>query len=1484
VSQIKPILLDKKRLKMKKSLIIIALILAPINLLSQMSATDAFKLKQAGSLYDERGYSKNNMPNGENLNVSKVNGNLIYSVPISSTKVNGYPFEVSLNYNGSVSFTSFSVCDKETGVWSKFHQNRPLWILGVNGFAVQTLSSAGMFFCDPEYSDFHIGAQYEDKNRWNDSNLTFMVEGYDYCNRVDAHKNTMSQDVIKLLRSDGSVLELRNPKSLTQDSEWTDPQYHTGRYYEVGANTNGYAEVSYDLSAFNLYLHNYLGTEHGGDDWDFNSKNDSMMLCPRIVKYYPGDGLEYVFHEWKTPYGLLSLKTEDESGYIYEHGGSEKKYTLGYVMNNYNATYTSGVCTWGSFASPNIFYLREINNPLKNMVSFDYSRHEIPAFVDYWGNENTDFSAGRANLLGFTGHSISYGIKKITIKAFDKIMDVVFDNVKQNGATPDGWNDGMDGLCWDIQEPGTLLQNGLYFSHIGYVNRIYSEGKTIEFEYDNYTKTFDNIPFPSPHSENDNDITLENLRLSKIVEPDKSIIVGYFSDSYLQAELNDFDIIDPNTYNSFSTYLNNFVDSLTYKVGDNTKKIKTYGYSTYGLQPGGVPGTLIKTYDMVDNKVITENYKWYKHNLGYMVWNPGPGTTGNEYHDYVVSTSLAKKESTVDGNLVIEHHHPVFDSLHFRTLDTLVKVIYKDDNDSLIASITRKGYSWGVSGADTLDFGVDSVNLRIGQLLVADTVINYYPNDNDKILNFKINEYVNLDNHYDTLDVSFKSYDKIQTIQNYLNLLEQGDPLVAGKTWEEAWCLVMAFRQLDSLNVPVKFPKLFGLLKKSFNYNYEGNIINGQINTIGMEPFLQDGLSFVKGKVLRDSVFGKNGTFLTYRDYEYTPGYFVMGNVLFDNKSGLLKKVIDENGVEKIQYYNIAFAVANHQIESNDCNASLFPISKIINVMKDTLEYDMPISAYQMYNSMPFMNVENVRKFKFDSYLQLDTNDLYQMTTYDIRGNVIGTVDYNNWLTVANYNKYGQLRQINLPFDYSAPGGCYQNEPGDFFKLAGYTKTGCVAYQKTWEYSRVGNENCDSLELQVVLIDTNQAGPYSGYYTTEGRVSLELGEFGPESICVFPGDSIPKLQIENEIFEKKYKENKINKDKLKDDNSGKLLTFGQCDCIDTVTKSFNPYCTTSAHIGMRDDICSVQSIDSIIFIMNMESSATLDFELKIQYGVLSWETTYPYNDYFEVGFEHDFTLSSNFWWNDSIATNNRFMDVITDSSKIAYLKHQLIDQDREIRIEMSTTSEAVAWIWPEVEMRIYGDFSTPRDIFYDYTLKYDHSFSPLVSYQYSKIDDALHSSNIMSQDTANFAIRRNTQYYQFGHDYSLKEAKRISDNTKITNTYNGFGQVKTTTDQQGNVTTIAYDDWGRKKTVTNPGLPSTNYYYEIDPDFGITDQDFFGLCQLTTVTNGMNVKTSQYKDAFGRLRRTVVDSSGLSYTTKYEYDSTGQLILRSQSG
>jgi len=296
--------------------------------------------------------------------INSMTGALSYSYPITSTTVNTAPVDVRLSWlpnleqvyyvNGSYTF-GINNPPLVTGhnQWTSGSRRHGGWAICVNGFAVQVFNYVQRFASESKGST----PEPEDATR------NWLTVGYDVCNRMQTLTELGEPDVIKLLQADGSVLELRN--AIPHDAVADEEDRYVGWYYVNGVNTNAFAVVDYDDTYYPTWIQDITADRNT----DYVSE---WAVRPRVVRYYPGDGLEYVFREIILPYGQQSLSLV-------------------------------GV-------TPTVFYLEEINRDNVNILTFKRSKH-YPSDTDH------DLTPGRALVEEFHGHRISYENNFVTIEA-----------------------------------------------------------------------------------------------------------------------------------------------------------------------------------------------------------------------------------------------------------------------------------------------------------------------------------------------------------------------------------------------------------------------------------------------------------------------------------------------------------------------------------------------------------------------------------------------------------------------------------------------------------------------------------------------------------------------------------------------------------------------------------------------------------------------------------------------------------------------------------------------------------------------------------------------------------------------------------------------------------------------------------------------------------------------------------------------------------
>ena len=371
---------------------VIILILLPFRVLAQ-GQTDVYTMEREMDLYDEHGFMKGKaLSQRGSLNVSNSNGNLTYVYPVASYTKDGYPINVSLNYCGSVKFTAFEHYTPSSinnvGSISQITTNKPAWMLSVNNFALQVFAQNSEMMLNQSYTPSLSNNKLRLKH--------WVIDGYDFCNtmrpllpsqKLQGYKE--QTDFINILRADGSMLTLIKAAVVPggfEESQYneTDRSYYSGRYAEKGVNTKGYAIVRFldstELSSPHQALIRTLQGEKNASKPYY--KYAPNQFIPREVRYFPGDGLEYVFVEWKFPFGPSYRKS---------------------LVKSTESCSAPSLQIYKQYL-PSVFYLQAIRSDFRIVMKFNYDHHKYPKYDEgYYENTTENLEAnmlkGRASLV-----------------------------------------------------------------------------------------------------------------------------------------------------------------------------------------------------------------------------------------------------------------------------------------------------------------------------------------------------------------------------------------------------------------------------------------------------------------------------------------------------------------------------------------------------------------------------------------------------------------------------------------------------------------------------------------------------------------------------------------------------------------------------------------------------------------------------------------------------------------------------------------------------------------------------------------------------------------------------------------------------------------------------------------------------------------------------------------------------------------------------
>lgn len=511
---------------------------------------------QSGS-WDEAGYSEqSSIRTDGNLVVSNSNGAVSYTYPVGTQPLTGkHSLSVTMTYNGGLGVTALakynslsSTYDPEPDVgqtvslvegYRKLTRQRPGWILGVNGFAVSVLSTKGWWRYDEEFFTDPNNSTYE----YAPTRTPFLIDGFDFCNNfISTHDgsavNVSYTNTIRLLRSDGSLLQLHRQ---VPDTEKGDATGHTGLFHEIGANAVGYAFVEYDKKPiWSRWQEQYEEGSNGNPDYDSYPE-----MFARIVHYFPGDGLEYVFKEYKTPFGALQAKLGSESNASDE-------------------------------VTPSVFYLDRIVSQNRVEAVFSRTKHV---------GEDAHIP-GRAALASVGEFTFQYSDNGLIVKQNDRrtlfrIDDWVVNGSKRALPSPSySWSV----YSGDIRANAHSSKPFTYDDSYGLITSIEdSEGRLTEFTYEEYQRTYKDYGFPrSKRPVGEPHVTLEltDHRLATISSNKAVYEIEYYGAKSATFTQEDLNLLYPSTLGEPGAQflLSNMVEKLTTR----------HPYNTLGTNPGEI--------------------------------------------------------------------------------------------------------------------------------------------------------------------------------------------------------------------------------------------------------------------------------------------------------------------------------------------------------------------------------------------------------------------------------------------------------------------------------------------------------------------------------------------------------------------------------------------------------------------------------------------------------------------------------------------------------------------------------------------------------------------------------------------------------------------------------------------------------------------------------------------------------------------------------
>lgn len=1406
---------------------------------------EAIKQKKASDLYDEWGFlqGKSLMVDG-NLAVSSSTGQVAYTYPISSANIKGHPLTVSLNYASSVAFTAYkdykySNYNSMHEGWNKFSQNRPAWILGVNEFAIQVVARSWDFVGDRTVLDNICP-------KTTDNDLVWTVDGFDVCNRMaDFKTNTQEDivDVIKLLRSDGSVLELRNahPYKLPWPADpHSHAAFYTGHYVVASPNARGFAVVEFDTQNWPNYVKqaNYR-----------NGYPEQYAFMPRKVRYYSGDGLEYVFSEWLVPYGKRPYT---------DHRSIPKRPTDRQEKKVFGA----------SVAGPTVFYLERINSSEGLVAEFGRTRHK----TDNSSNRE-DWTRGRALITSFAGHRISWGDGYANIEVPGRTVGIKFDKSIWSGKHSDAVcpMGSFESSVVGLEERELWSRDNITKSVVGYVTEI-RDVVTTRFAYEPYSVEYAGFLFPNEYCNTDDrgSMALQNLRLHQVIEPTEIYKLCYYRGNPrvmgAAASVCPTGILAGTfmgtvrpTNSALETMYNYpfWRNNVMYRVEKyaNTPTaplLRTDIYSDFAFPyvPAFSDVGAIATSSKVtthDHIAGTSTSREFEYNFRHI---PRDSWELRAFHP-IFFTEL-KKETTKAGTTMTTME-TTYESLSgakylFRPVRQTLAVQERNADP-----VTKSLKIFSYTTATVRDYGgkVEEAQ-HFGKEVLGEIARTFHPiaaPPNDLLaVDTVVYEHlplVKIPLRRDTLwdeNASRDAYRAEGTLQPF----------------EEVAFTPGISRSKIEVHQNVPIPPIFGLVKKTGSVSIDRSSGTPSVNYEGgtMNVYESDAADMTtlapRGSILQQYVKKRGNPFappVPANTYNYTRWW----------SKSLPSAVTNAQGSRSEMFYDFRLP----SLRRND-GTYRTPVGYMVRNNDQNKAYEFTNGEYFTYlYEQPMVTQSLVRKYDPTGQLFVDT--LASFTKPGFHGLPAYKMGPNGWVNGYSRDGIGRLKTGWLPYDFPRPAS-----------VAGQAFVG----EKEIQMHKVVRRTTQADVLQCYGDGTSEI--ISGTPTTE----ITGGTF----YAFKPKIMLPACPCDDP-------ESGCEKPFLRDlGHTGHLeYQIHENDPLDAAIDISDAYLRlyVSSYSGPPCLTFVVESPELGLSVPYVLGCSDKDPGRNDQIG----GRVVGNNENPATGKEKDDSPGRTLLAADD--DDDGKPDGFYIKVSLKSVKQQLLALNAgstvNFTVSMKTTGGYVNFASTAVDSRprlvLKGTFMTEdeevreRD---DYSIAFNHDDQAVTSEVLSKVDDKFHSANI-SPDESGLGIRRTAMKRTFGPDnrvtsieIPMKDRNQPARIDRITAEYNGLGQAIKSTDQAGLVSETKYDPMGRTTQGKNPDntFATVEYMTGTQDLFGIPgNQDFLGFCTRTITTNENGVKTARFTDAFDRLRQEVIDygDGKQNITTKYEYNPSGQL-------
>ncbi len=920
--------------------------------------------------------------NSQTSNVSDFDRNLSVYYPISSNTVDGYPYNVSLEYSANVPVIYLEEYWKDTiqstdvkrDGWKFKSATKPFWIMGINGYAIQvfsygpspalskrTLNAGTKEFWD-ELGDDWISVLGEGSDRLNNSeehsDFAWIIHGYDISNRLYQIDEDGDQDIIKILKSNGTIVELRNNTSYNSSTMTEyDEELYSGTYYVNDMNSNAFAEVEIDTSWWPEY---YKKHAPYGDE--------RVRYMPRIMRYFPGDGLEYVYKEHIAPYGArMFTNTMSDDDFL-----------------NYKVPFTT-------------FYLSEINSPNSSITEVERQYHKF--------DTTNQIFRGIPFVEKFKYHKIKHDVYNIIIESYDTQVYMNYKSWSNHsklwiyGDTLNHWQDSVPynyykgNPRYHLYDNAEEELNRTYDYTYGYNKRSnnYDKGNSIYNYYLNKITNSEGDGVEFKYKEKSLDVErtsqdMESHYMDSIIYKDRIEVYEY--------DQNGGQFIPEDNTDKIKIYDVNLFNQVKKKTvyeksaGGNTKNIVQHFEYLPSEDKDSVAYTKVRTVDVITSDTVTKEKTYVLVEEDPIFAHPHQGYLNPTISTFEVTKDKFKskgKEIITDfkyGNFK-DSTGSKFNSKYKRFLTESTKQFISGDFDPIVE---KKKYSYEFEEIALFD-NSDTLKNSFGRVPKKITISSLNPNNtiSDELLYKRETEYLNLPYFIAP----------VPRLDSVWNEEESIKATIIKQFFENEKTTVNIFDTTTN-DKPVHVAPQYFLVKKETFFDKHDSIVGGRINNFEENFFIPPTSSHLpespRGALLSDSVFGKN-----YEDvklvnnYSYKTGWY----------RNFLTSVTNANGVISKLYYDYS--------NFDDELTGTYHLNN-----KGVTSGDI-YSEYHQFET-PLVTENSVRKYSSSG--ALESTVLRNVVELNKQGKIAKVIDENSNIYQTYYNRLNDLSYVWHPYDF----------------------------------------------------------------------------------------------------------------------------------------------------------------------------------------------------------------------------------------------------------------------------------------------------------------------------------------------------------------------------------------------------------------------------------------------------------------------------------